>query len=124
MIVSFLSFNENTKIAFQTDAEKIENRILFEDKSYPNTKIRLSLFGKTVLLERFGQVNMNMLFCLEEDTKGFYKNQEGVEFEYRIHTNSLMIAENRIKVSYVLYLDEEEITRTTFQVSLFKKKAK
>ncbi|MBD5390831.1 DUF1934 domain-containing protein [bacterium] len=124
MIVSFLSFNENIKTAFQAEADQRKNTISFEDKSCPNTEIRISWFETSILLERFGQVEMNMLFSLEQPTKGFYKNQEGVEFEYTIHTDSLFISKNRIKVSYTLYLENQEITKTTFQVSLFQKNTK
>lgn len=124
MIVSFLSFNEKTKTAFQTEAELDGKNIIFEDKSIPNTKIKISKLDKAILLERFGQVKMKMLFCLEEETKGTYINQDGLEFEYSIQTKDLLIQENKIKVSYILYMDHEEVTETTFQVSLFQKKIK
>lgn len=124
MIVSFLSFNEQTKTAFQTEAVINGNAIIFEDKSIPNTKIKISKLDKAILLERFGQVKMKMLFCLDEKTKGTYINKDGLEFEYSIQTKDLMIQENKIKVSYILYMDHEEVTETTFQVSLFQKKIK
>ncbi|MDE7162203.1 MAG: DUF1934 domain-containing protein [Anaeroplasmataceae bacterium] len=122
MLVSFLSFNDdNTKTSFQSEGRRKGNVIQFEDKSYPNTRIKLTLLESSVLLERFGDVQMLMLFSLEKETKGFYTNAEGLEFEYTIHTKEVSIQENKVKVSYTLFLNKEEITSTTFQVAFFGK---
>lgn len=122
MIISFLSINkDNTKTAFRSEGKRIRNCIQFEDKSSPGTQIQLTLLKNSVLLERVGKIKMVMLFSAEKETNGFYVDEDGLEFDYSIRTSSVSIEENKIKVSYALYQDHEEVSATTFQVTFFQK---
>ena len=120
MLVSFLSFDKDkNKTSFQSEAKQEGNMILFEDKTAPDTQIRISVLEDSILLERLGSIEMFIKLCLDKPTKGTYKNKDGLEFEFLIQTNALTIQKNKIKASYDMVMDQEVISTLTFQVILF-----
>ncbi|MCM1130602.1 MAG: DUF1934 domain-containing protein [Roseburia sp.] len=120
MVVSFLSFdNEMNKTSFQSKAMQKGNEILFEDKSSIDTKIKITILENSLILERFGFIEMILHFCLDEYTRGTYRNKDGLEFDFEIYTKSLAIEKNKLKVSYDMLKDKEIINTFTFQVVLF-----
>lgn len=121
MRVSFLSFDsDRNKVSFQSEASQVDNGITFEDKSYPHTNIQLTFLDDSFVLTRTGNVTMYMAFQLNKDTKGTYKNVEGLEFDFYVHTKSLNMQKNKIKVEYDMLVDQEVVSSLTFQVTLFK----
>ncbi|MDE7385054.1 MAG: DUF1934 domain-containing protein [Anaeroplasmataceae bacterium] len=120
MFVSFLSFDQDkNKTSFQSEAKQNDNEIIFEDKSCPNTNIKISFLKNSFILERFGSTEMFMQFCLDKPTKGTYKNAYGLEFEFMVQTKTLTMDKNKVKVCYDMVMDQEVISTLTFQVVLF-----
>lgn len=120
MVVSFLSFdNEMNKTSFQSEAIQNGNEILFEDKSSEDTKIKITILENSLILERFGFIDMYLHFCLDKCTQGTYKNKDGLELNFEVHTKSLTIEKTKLKVSYNMSMDKEIISSLTFQVVLF-----
>lgn len=119
MVVTFLSMDkEKNKTRFQSEAFLNENELIFEDKSSPDTKIKLIFLEDSLRLERFGCVNMNMHFCKDKPTLGTYQNKDGLSFDFEVHTKILEIEETKIKVSYDMIVNEEISSSLTFQVVL------
>lgn len=122
MLVSFLSFDqENNKIAYQSEAELEDNTYRFMDKSMPNTEIELVKGKDFITLKRSGYCTMCLKFLLNECTKGFYKNKDGLEFEFSVQTTELKIENSRIRISYSINIDGEPITYQRIQLSFFRK---
>ena len=120
MVVSFLSFdNEKNKISFQAEAKQTEHTLEFEDKSTSNTQMRITVHKNSLIVERIGSINMYLHFCLDKSTLGTYKNQEGLEFSFEVHTKTLTIEKNKFKVSYDMVMEEDILSSHTFQVVLF-----
>ena len=67
---------------------------------------------------------MQMHFCLDKSTQGIYKNKDGLEFDFEVHTKSLIIEKNKLKVSYDMVMDEDILSSHTFQVVLFQNQGK
>ena len=72
--------NENNKVFFRTDFKKIDNKIVFSDKSMENTTIYLTINGNSLVFERKG--NTSMMMVLEEGIthSGHYENNTGLFF--------------------------------------------
>lgn len=122
MVVSFLSFDcDKNKTSFQTEAIQKGNVIQFEDKSSIDTQIQITLLEDAFILERSGFIEMYLHFCLDKLTKGKYKNNDGLEFDFEVHTKSLFMEKNKLKASYDMIMDEEILSSHTFQVVLFEK---
>lgn len=122
MIVSFLSFDqENHKIAFQSDVEYNNNQYCFVDKSMEETILTLSRQENGLFLERSGSCTMKMQFILNETTKGYYRNKEGLEFDFTIQTTNLIIEKNKIRLTYHMFLDGQEVTQQRIQLSFFER---
>ncbi|MDE6660419.1 MAG: DUF1934 family protein [Anaeroplasmataceae bacterium] len=120
MLVSFLSIdNQKNKTSFQAEAVQKDNIIEFEDKSAANTHIKITILEDSFLLERIGFIEMQLYFCLDKPTQGKYKNKDGLEFDFDIHTKSLIIEKSKLKVSYDMVMDEDILSSHTFQVVLF-----
>ena len=120
MLLSFLSFDDQkNKTSFQSDAIQTENSIEFEDKSAKDTRIRITILEDSFLLERRGFIEMQMHFCLDKATQGIYKNKDGLEFDFEVHTKRLTIEKNKLKVNYDMVMDGEILSSHTFQVVLF-----
>lgn len=120
MIVSFLSLDEEkNKTFFQSEATKHNNEIVFEDKSSPNTTIKLTFSRDMLILERFGFIETRIHFCMDKLTQGFYKSQDGLEFQFTVHTLQLCIEEMKFKAKYEMWMEEEKLSTHTFQVSLY-----
>lgn len=120
MFVSFLSIDqEMNKTKFQSEATLNANEILFEDKSCLDTKIKLTILENSLILERFGFIDMRMQFCLDKHTYGTYKNKDGLEFDFEVFTKRLEINRTKIKVSYDMLVNKEVLSTLFFQVVLF-----
>ncbi|MDE7263499.1 MAG: DUF1934 domain-containing protein [Anaeroplasmataceae bacterium] len=123
MIVSFLSFDdEKNKVFFQTEAIQKENEIWFEDKSCSNTKIKLTLLESSLVLERFGFIEMHLHFDLDKVTIGSFKNEDGVCFDFFVRTIDLSLGKNKFKVKYEMIMDDEILSCHSFQLTFFEKR--
>ena len=95
MKVSFISIDdEKNKINFTSDVLYIDNIYRFNDGSTQNTTIELEIIGECVRLTRTGDINMYMLFDLNNITCGSYENNEGLEFDFEIKTCLEIILSN------------------------------
>jgi uncharacterized beta-barrel protein YwiB (DUF1934 family) len=111
MIVSFYSVDEElNKISYKSDAKRINNSIIFEDKSTKDTIINLEIYDDKIIIDRSGFVNTYFEFRLNETFETKYKSGDGLEFEFKIFCNLLEIKQNRIDIEYDMILDES----TTF----------
>lgn len=111
MQVTFHSIdNENNKIFFKSLASKNDNIISFEDKSTMNTTIFLEIKDLSIIFIRKGSINMNIELILNNRTPAKYKNEMGLEFDFEVFTNKLIIEKNKITIEYIMFLDNEEIS--------------
>ena len=107
MIVSFFSVDEElNKISFKSDAKRINNSIIFEDKSVKDTIINLEIYDDKIIIDRSGYVNTYFEFRLNETFNTKYKSGDGLEFEFKIFCNLLEIKQNRIDIEYDMILDD------------------
>ncbi len=107
MIVSFYSIDEDlNKIFFKSDAKKINNSIIFEDKSVKDTIINLEIYDDKIIINRTGFVNTYLEFMLNKTFKTKYSSNDGLEFEFNIFCNLLEIKQNKIDIEYDMIIDE------------------
>lgn len=107
MKVTFLSLDDdNNKVYFTSDYSKVDDQIVFLDKSTPNTEIHLKIKDEEVILERIGSVNMQMIFNLKHLTKGFYNNDMGLDFNFQIKCHKLLCRNKKVNVEYDLILED------------------
>ena len=96
MKISFLSIdNEKNRIFFSSEAVKSNDELAFVDGTTPNTTIHLITIDNKLKLIRDGSVKMEMIFIDKEKTKGTYRNEMGLEFEFDIFCHELIIEEQR-----------------------------
>lgn len=108
MKITFYSLDdEKNKIFFKSEGKKIDNCIIFEDKSYDNTVIKLELYSSSIILNREGNVNMKLILKKNEASECFYQNEMGLEFKFMAFCKDLIIKENRIDIEYDMILDED-----------------
>lgn len=117
MKVKFLSLDDqNEKNYFESDASRSGQDIIFLDKTTPNTTIEFSFLEDSVKMIRTGDVNSFMEFKLNETTKGKYHNLLGLEFDFNVLCTKLEVADNKIRIDYILILDE--YIQTNHKISL------
>ena len=117
MKVTCLSLDDQkNKVYFESVASRNENEIIFIDKTSPNTTIELKILEGQVIFVRTGQINSKMIFSENKKTKGDYKNEMGLEFDFDIYCSKLEIGKNRIVIHYTLFLDE--YIKTNHKISL------
>lgn len=106
MKAHFYSISNDDTIKFISDLKKDNNTYMFLDKSLENTHILLSINNKdSLLLKRIGDTTMNMDFQLGKKTKGNYKNNMGLEFDFLIFTKKIFISEEKINIEYDFIFD-------------------
>lgn len=117
MRVSFLSIDEDfTKVHFDVEAVQDNDKIIFVDKSYENTTLHFKRIDTCVVMERYGDVTMKMVFDSNNQTVGFYKNSEGLEFTFFVVCTKLEWTDKKIKINYDMILDKQ--TRVHHKLSL------
>ena len=120
MKVSFLSLDENNnKVKFESDCSMDENEIIFIDKTVENTTIHLIKEEPNLKLIRDGNTNMEMIFSEGDLTKGYYKNQLGIEFEFYVSTKKLIIDKSKIFINYKMIIDENVQTEHKISILLY-----
>jgi uncharacterized beta-barrel protein YwiB (DUF1934 family) len=111
MRVSFISLDEeNNKVSFQSEVIKIDNVYKFKDESTTNTYIELEEIGSCFRLTRTGDINMYMLFDLNNITSGSYENKEGLEFNFEIKTSKIEVIKNKIRIDYSMIMDKQVLS--------------
>lgn len=84
----------------------------FLDKSSENTKIDLTkVSSKEIKFLRRGDVFTSIDFILNHKTKGIYKNNLGLEFEFDVLTNRLMIENNKILIEYDYFYESDLLSK-------------
>lgn len=118
MIVSFVSIaDENNKIEFTAKAEVRLDEIIFEDKSMSNTMISIKHENSSIILKRFGATNMLMEYRLGCLTSGYYRNNEGIDFEFEIYTRYLKVGNDKYSVSYDMIVENEIVSKISFELN-------
>ena len=110
MEVSFYSLdNDNNKIIYKSEYKKINNTIIFKDKSLENTDLYITIENDHLVIKRVGQVTMTFKAKLKEITDVYYKNEMGLEFNFKVKTTSIILKDNRIDLEFLMILDNEVI---------------
>ena len=98
------------KVLFRTAYQIKDNKIIFDDKSTEGTKVEITL-GNPLRFKRAGNVSMEMLFSLNQKTKGYYKSHEvGFDFDFEVLTDKLIVDNNRISIEYTMFLYGERLS--------------
>ena len=107
-MVTFHSVDsDGNKVIFSENFTRKDNRIIFNDKTRPNTQIELTINDDmSVLFERRGNINMCLPLSLGEKTIGHYKNSMGLEFEMVLITTKLIVNSNKITIEYDLVVED------------------
>ncbi len=122
MIVSFISIDEdNNKIEYTSHANIDNNKIIFKDKSTNDTNIMIYQESDSLYLKRYGMVDMIMEYKLGYKTKGYYKNQDGIEFEFQIFTKYLEINADKCIVDYQMIVENDVVSKTSVILEILEK---
>lgn len=108
MEVFFYSLdNQNNKVSFKSNAEYINNKLVFKDKSIDSTNIHLSISKDKLVLERIGKTEMKLALIENISSEAYYRNEMGLEFNFIAKCHKLNITNNRIDIEYDMILDNE-----------------
>lgn len=111
MKVFFYSIDdEENKISYNSEAHYEDDMLVFEDKSYENTKMYLKIDKDRVIINRKGMIIMNLELIGNKKTKGYYQNEIGLEFDFIIDCSNLVITDKRIDISYAMILDNQVLS--------------
>lgn len=95
------SNNDADLVEFETQYISENNKIIFDDLSIENTKIIIDILDEfNVNFKRVGNINMDILFSLNNDKIASYSNNLGVSFDFNVFTNKLVIKNDQIIVEY------------------------
>lgn len=102
MKLKFQSSNNDTDLVeFEAQYISENNKIIFDDLSIENTKIIIDILDEfNVNFKRVGNINMDILFSLNNDKIASYSNNLGVSFDFNVFTNKLVIKNDQIIVEY------------------------
>lgn len=102
MILTFHSLDsDSNKVFFKSEYEIIDGKYIFDDKSVKNTRIIMKINDdNTIIFKRIGDINMEMLLDVNNNTLCKYKNEMGLEFELIISTNSVKITGKKVEIDY------------------------
>ncbi|MDE5566542.1 MAG: DUF1934 domain-containing protein [Anaeroplasmataceae bacterium] len=117
MQVTFSSLDEEmNRIQYEASVKQEENYLIFEDKSVPNTWVKILIESEVIHLVRYGQVQMEMTFDPTKKTIGHYQNEMGLDFNFMIDCSKLSISKEHITIHYQMILDET--IKTKHKISL------
>ena len=120
MKIYFKSSDSNgNRISFLSTAKIDESNIKFKDMSSNNTFISLIKYNDKLVFERTGDIYTKLEFILNKKTQANYKNMLGLEFDFTILTTNLVIFEDKIDISYTMFLDGDMISN--HQISILMK---
>ena len=105
MLVTFEMISENLNINYKVFGKKDGNVLTFPDKTYPNTNMAVIMGNDYLEIVRTGKVEMKQRFKCSSKEVGFYKNDQGLEFEIASFTTEMTITENQIEVFYENYIE-------------------
>lgn len=95
------SNNDADLVEFEAQYISENNKIIFDDLSIENTKIIIDILDEfNVNFKRVGNINMDILFSLNNDKIASYSNNLGVSFDFNVFTNELVIKNDQIIVEY------------------------
>ena len=95
------SNNDADLVEFEAQYISENNKIIFDDLSIENTKIIIDILDEfNVNFKRVGNINMEILFSLNNDKIASYSNNLGVSFDFNVFTNKLVIKNDQIIVEY------------------------
>lgn len=108
MKVHFYSISDTNKIRYLADAKIIDGNYVFTDKTSLNTTNYVCVkSNELVTWERRGSVNSLMEFRLNKKTKNRYTNDQGLVFDLLIETTLIEVLDNKIKLVYKYYVDND-----------------
>lgn len=105
MLVTFQMISENVNIDFKVFGKKVDNTLIFPDKSVPNTIMHVTILDDGVEVLRTGSVEMKQIFKFNQKIDGYYKNNMGLAFEIASFATEIEITENSILIFYEHYLE-------------------
>lgn len=95
------SNNDADLVEFEAQYISENNKIIFDDLSIENTKIIIDILDEfNVNFKRVGNINMDILFSLNNDKIASYSNNLGVSFDFNVFTNKLVVKNDQIIVEY------------------------
>ena len=99
--------SDGNKVIFTENFTRKDNKIIFNDKTCPNTQIELTINDDmSVLFRRIGETNMILPLSLGERKIGHYRNSLGLEFDMVVLTTKLIINSNKITIEYDLDVED------------------
>ena len=107
MLVTFEMISENLNINYKVFGKKDGNVLTFPDKTYPNTNMTVIIGEEYLEIIRSGKAQMKQCFKCGSKEVGFYKNDQGLEFEIASFTTEMNITSNQIEVFYENYIEDK-----------------
>lgn len=93
--------SSSNAVRFESDFITENNMIIFNDLSLNNTKICIEKNDdSSIIFKRIGDVEMILPMYLKKESKAYYNNKQGLEFEFKVKTISLMIENDMIFIEY------------------------
>ena len=109
--------NDNNEVHYLSVYEKHGNTFIFDDKSSENTRVELTI-GNEFRIKRIGKITMDFLFNLEKITNGKYENELGLSLIFDIKTKQMIYENDKILISYDLYLDGDKISEHNIKIKI------
>lgn len=111
MKVFFYSVDdEENKVSFHTDGLYKDNILSFEDKTLSNTRIHIYIYPDRLIFQREGSVEMKLELIEGQAMSSFYKNDIGLEFEFKAFCHKLKISKDKIDIEYEMILDHNSLS--------------
>lgn len=107
MRISFHSTTGDEKTFYEIEATYENNILEFNDSSVENTTIRFEIYDNKIIMNRIGDVTMNMVFEKDKTTDGYYQNKMGLEFKFKVLCTNLFISNKKFSIDYQMIIDEE-----------------
>lgn len=107
MLIEFEMISNDLDVNYKVFGRLDNNVLIFPDKSYPNTEMRVSIFENEIEIKRSGSVNMLQTFILNKMCHGYYQNNQGINVKIASYTKKMLVEENQIVIEYDYYLEYE-----------------
>ena len=109
--------SDKNEVHYLSVYERQGNTLIFDDKSSENIRVELTI-GNEFRIKRIGKITMDFLFNLEKITNGKYENELGLSLIFDIKTKHMIYKDDKIFISYDLYLDGEKISDHLIKIKI------
>ena len=96
--------NDNNKVFFRANYEKINNQIIFPNNTTKNTIIYLTINENSLLFQLKGNTTITMTLKENIERVGHYEGSGSLFFDVSIVTKILMVSDKRIEIEYTLFI--------------------